>query len=287
MINMFDINNLFIRCFFVGSIGAKTENPDYKLWRFLCVDNIYKSLLRSKDIKEIILAVDWPLSWRKLYCKRYKESRKEIREKSGVNWREFFYQMDELLEDIQEHLPFKVIRVQHAEADDIIAVICMERRGKYTIISTDEDFLQISSPNIKVYNPLAAKYVTCQSTRAFIIEKCLTGQKKDDIFNIKTPLDWPADKRKPSFGKTQLNKVLKMGYQKWLEEEGLLERYKINKTLMDFTMIPKTIKTRILNIYDSYELPDPVNFYEFFNRNGYRAYVDEFDKVEKNLLKLY
>lgn len=287
MYNVFDINNLFIRCLFVGSIGAKTKNPDYKLWRFLCVDNIYKSLIRNSSVKGIILAVDYPLSWRKLYWTRYKESRKPARDKSGVNWEEFYIQMDNLLAEIQDHLPFKVIKVQNAEADDVIAVICTERNGQYTIISTDEDYLQLSSKDIKIYNPLKAKFVTCQSPRAFIIEKCLLGQKKDDIFNIKTPLDHPFGERKPALGKTQLKKILAKGYETWLEENDLIDRYKINKILMDFTMIPKTIKTRILNTYDSYVLPDPSKFYEFFQKNGYRAYLDDFHKVEQKLMSLY
>lgn len=286
MKNVFDINNLFIRCLFVKSIGVKTKNPDWKLWKFLCVDNIYKSLLRGK-VDGIVLAVDYPLSWRKLYWNRYKESRKPAREKSGVDWDQFYVHMDDLLADIQEHLPFKVIKVQNAEADDVIAVICMERKDKYTIISTDEDYLQLLSDDIKLYNPMKRKYMTCQSPRAFIIEKCLTGQSKDDIFNIKTPLDHPFGQRKPAFGKTQLNKVLKRGYIEWLEEEGLQERFQTNKVLMDFHMIPKTIKTRILNTYDPYELPDPAKFYEFFKMNNYKEYLENFDKVEQKLMTLY
>jgi hypothetical protein len=285
--NIFDTNNLFIRCLFVKSVGIKTNNPDYKLWKFLCIDNVYKSLIRNGSINEIILAIDYPVSWRKLYWDRYKESRKGARDKSGIDWQVFFGHMDDLLDEINEHLPFKVIKVQHAEADDVIAVICMERPSQYTIISTDEDYLQLSSQNIKIYNPLKAKYITCDSPRAFIIEKCLLGQKKDDIFNIKTPLDHPMGKRKPAFGKSQLQKIYKMGYEKWLEKNNLSERYTTNKVLMDFTEIPQTIKTRILNTYDSYMLPDPAKMYSFFEKNNYREYIDNFHTIEQKLMTLY
>ncbi len=287
MKNVFDVNNLFIRCLFSNSVGIKTKNPDWKLWRYLIIDNIYKSLSRNKNINEIILAVDFPLSWRKLYWNRYKESRKLARDKAGINWEEFYQHMDNLLEEITEHLPFKVIRVQNAEADDVIAVICMERKSKYTIISTDEDYLQLLSTNVNVFNPIKKKYMTCPSPKAFIIEKCLIGQKKDDIFNIRTPLDHPFGKRKPPFGKAQLKKIFEMGYMDWLEKEDLVERFNVNRVLMDFTKIPITIKTRILNTYDSYILPDPSNIYNFFNRNGFRSYLDDFDKVENRLLMLY
>lgn len=287
MKNLFDVNNLFIRCLFVTPVGIKTKNPDYRLWRFLCVDNIYKSLFKSPKINEIILAVDHPTSWRKLYWDRYKESRKGARDKSGIDWQEFYVQMDNLLAEITDYLPFKVIKVKNAEADDVIAVLCMERKDRYTIISTDEDYLQLSSDDIKLYNPLKHKYITCKSPRAFIIEKCLIGQKKDDIFNIKTPLDYPMKKKKPSFGKVQLEKVLRYGYEKWLEENAFTERFHTNRVLIDFNMIPKAIRTRILNTYDSYKLPDPDGFYEFFNKNGYTSYLENFDQVEKKLLSLY
>lgn len=284
---LFDGNNLLIRCFFVKSVGAMTLNPDYKLWKFLCIDSMYKSLIYNKNITEIILAIDYPKSWRKLYWDRYKESRKGKRDKQTVDWQMFFNQMDMLLEDITEHLPFKVLKLIHCEADDIIAVLCKERQGQYTIISTDEDFLQLSSPDVKIFNPLKRKFVTCQSPRAFIIEKCLTGQKKDDIFNILTPLDYPADKRKPSLGESKLRSILAIGYEKWLKNNNLTERYMVNKILMDFNCIPETIKTRILNTYDSYRLSDPSKIYEFFLRNGFREYIENFHQVEQQMMKLY
>lgn len=284
---MFDMNNLLIRCFFINPVGGKTPNPDWKLWKFLVIDNVYKSLTVNKKVEDVILAVDWPRSWRKIYWERYKESRKGQRDKSGVNWEVFYNRMDDLLDEVQSYLPFKVIKVQNAEADDVIAVICMERRGEYTIISTDEDYLQLQSKNIKIYNPLKRKFVTCESPRAFVIESCLKGQKKDDIFNIKTPIDWPKDVRKPAFGETQLKKVISYGYEKWLKENDLMDRYMINRTLMDFKMIPQVIKTRVLNTYDSYQLPDPSNFYEFFSKNNFKEYIDNFHYVENKLLTLY
>jgi len=285
---LYDGNNLFVRCFFVSSVGASTTNPDYKLWKFLVIDSLYRSLINNKSVTEIILAMDYPKSWRKLYWERYKESRKGKRDKqTGVDWREFFVQMDTFLEEIVEYLPFKVLKLTHCEADDVIAVLCIERNDQYTIVSTDEDFLQLSSSRVKIFNPLKRKYVTCISPRAFIIEKCLTGQSKDDIFNILTPLDYPADKRKPAFGQVKLNRILAVGYEKWLKDNNLTERFLVNRTLMDFNLIPTTIKTRILNTYDSYRLADPSNMYRFFEKNGFKEYVDNFHHVEQQMMRLY
>jgi hypothetical protein len=127
----------------------------------------------------------------------------------------------------------------------------------------------------------------CKDPEMFVIKKCLTGQSKDDIFNIKTPLNWPQGKRKPGFGDVSAQKVIEQGYQKWLIENKLEERFKINRILIDFNKIPNTIKTRILNTYNRYKLADPSNMYAFFDKNKMLSFLEDFSTVESKLLQLY
>jgi len=287
-VNLFDFNNLAIRTFLVKNVNAITDDPDLPLWKFYLIESIYKSLYRS-PADEVILAVDAKDPWRKSYWSRYKEHRKKRREESPIRWGIFFREYDKLCDEIIEHLPFKVIRVSGSEADDIIAVIATEYKEKiFTIISNDEDFLQLSGhANIKIYNPSKMDYVRTDNVPEFLLEKFFFGQKKDGIFNVKTPLDWPLDRRKPSFGEALFQKIKRSGYVEWLKDNGLEERFHTNRVLIDFDRIPRVIRSRIIKEYSEYKMPDPNKMKIFFEKNGLQSYLDNFHNVENRLAPLF
>jgi 5'-3' exonuclease len=288
-VNIFDFNNLAVRVFFSKDVEATSGTPNIQLWKYSVINSIYLSLFKD-DINEVILAVDFPKSWRKLYWNRYKESRKPARDKSPVDWNIFHDELNKFRLEIEHHLPFKILSTQYAEADDIIGIICRERQESYTIISTDEDYLQLCSDNVKIYNPNKTEFMECDDPEMFIVTKSLMGQPKDDIFNIKTPLDHPVGQRKPGFGIKSAEKVIKEGYKEWLKKENLEERYRFNRNLIDFSKIPSSIKFNIFNIlkkYDNYKMPDPSKIYTFFNKNKFTGFLEEFTKVEGKLLELY
>lgn len=291
---LFDLNNLAIRTFFVNDVGGHTVNPDFKLWKYMTFNSIYQSMFRIENLSEIIVAVDDRHSWRKMYFPRYKESRKPTRDKSDVDWDSFYAELSSFVEELRTHIPFKVIGVQSAEADDVIGILTLNKKedDDYFIISNDEDFLQLCSNKVKIYNPSKQTYMECNDIEEFIVLKSLTGQSKDDIFNIKTPLDWglteeTKGKRKPGFGVKSAEKVIKNGYEKWIKENKLEERFELNRNLIDFKKIPNTIKARVLGVYNGYKMADVENIYKFFKNNEFRGFLDEFEKVENMLLKLY
>jgi len=299
---LFDFNNLLFRNFFVKDINAHTENPDYMLWRYNVYNSLYQSLWANKGVTELVVAVDDKRSWRKSYFPRYKESRKKQRDKTDINWDELFKQVNMLIADLRHYMPFKVIKIQSSEADDIIAVLANVLTDfEIIIISNDEDYLQLCSDRIKVYNPKNKGYSVCNDTEEFLRKKYFTGQKKDDIFNIMTPNDWgqteeTKGKRKPGFGDAAYKKVLSEGPEKWLEKTHKNKSYgvvdvrsnlKRNKILMDFRYIPKTIQNRIIKAYNEYTFPPPSNIYQFFKKYEMRGFLERFSEVENKLLQLY
>jgi len=283
---IFDFNNLAVRNYCLPMVEAKGGIPNIQLWRFITIDAIIKSLSKYDQVSEVILAVDSPKTWRKLYWSRYKESRKTKRDTSQVDWNVFHKELDSFIEDIEQGLPFKVIKVENAEGDDVVAVLA-KCGSDVVVVSNDEDYLQLCSDKIKIYNPSKMMYTECLDTENFLQMKCLMGQSKDDIFNIITPIDHPIGKRKPGFGEVSAKKTLAYGLDKWLEEKKLVERYKLNRNLIDFDRIPKTIQTRILNTYKSYQLADPANIYPFFRDNGFKEHLENFEFVETKLMGLY
>ena len=74
---------------------------------------------------------------------------------------------------------------------------------------------------------------------------------------------------------------------KWLEENNLVERFNVNRTLIDFNRIPNVIKSRVLSSYNNYRMADPSRMYGFFNVNKFTGYLEDFTNVESKLLQLY
>ena len=297
-----DFNNLAFRSFFAKEVSAHTSNPDFALWRFIVFDCIYNLLCKINNTNEVVIAVDDKKSWRKSYFQRYKESRKKNRDKTDIYWDVLYSTMDSLAKDLRHHFPFKVIKVSAAEADDIIAVLCQELRKKCVIYSNDEDYFQLQSDRISIYNPKEKKIVKCGDPNEFLIKKCLMGQKKDDIFNVITPTNWgktegTKDKRKPGFGEKAAKKVLTEGYESWLEKSSEYKKFDTivnpkenfhrNRILIDFDKIPDVVRRRIGLTYDRYSFPPPTNMYKFFKMCEMQGYLDDYTRVENKLLTLY
>lgn len=289
-----DVSNLSMRNLFgPGVLKLDPSNPkkvidtDYELFRFRVFDSLYKSIKKSDNTREVILAIDDKSSWRKLYWTRYKSHRKSAREKLDFDWDNHFKQVDDFIDEIRTHIPFKVIHAKQAEADDVIGVLALNKPQEFRIISTDQDFLQLYSPRVTIHNPTTKLEMKHPNPELYIIEQCFVGQKKDNIYNIKTPLDWPEDKRKPGYGDAAWNKTLAFGWEEWLEKESLRERFEFNRNLIDFRKIPPTISKRILKVYDEYQKPDLEGIREFFKNHPWPDYVDNFTRVENTLMEVY
>lgn len=287
------MNNLVIRCVFNKDVCQKdTEGKlahiDWEHWKYLVFSSIYGSMYHVNDCTEIVLAIDDKRSWRKDVWKRYKESRKKKRDKKDFPWNEFFERYADLQAELKAHFPFKVLFVKNTEADDIIGVLVLNNENRSQIISADKDFLQLYDPaSCCIYNPMKRMHVMHPNPEMFLVEECLTGQAKDDIFNIKTPLDWPEGKRKPGFGPKALDKVIAYGWKQWLKDENLQERYEFNRDLMDFRRIPDDIQDKIFDTYHGYETPHPEKIYEFFKEHNWPEFLENLTNVENNLYKIY
>ena len=316
---IYDLNNLAVRCFFSTDVNGNSDSPDFNLWKYRVVEIVYYSLSKFKNVTEVILAIDDTHSWRKVFFPRYKESRKLKRSSDDIDWEEYYKHYEELYSSIGEFLPFKCIKQSRAEADDVIGVLAHYIQNEVIVVSNDSDYLQLCiGKKIKVWNPTKGEYVHLKESREdFITKLCLMGQKKDDIFNVITPNDYPFDLRKPGFGEAAAKKVLKEGLDTFLDKTKKLEKpkldenkkqevdeegnkiflykkefkprefFKRNQILIDFKCIPGIISENIKEKYDGYKLPNPNNFYSFFKDREWQGFLENYNKIELNLLSLY
>ena len=109
-----------------------------------------------KEYGELVLCYDSKNYWRREVFPYYKGTRKRDREKSKHNWNNIFDLLNKLKDEFRISLPYKVVEVDGAEADDIIAILVKEQglknirlqnnmqpAQKVLILSGDKDFIQL------------------------------------------------------------------------------------------------------------------------------------------------
>ncbi len=221
--------------------------------------------LRANRIKfnaewgELVLCCDNRTYWRREVFPYYKAHRKKAREKSGLNWPLIFECLNTVKSDLREYFPYKIIDVEGAEADDVIATLCLEARNyltglsdnplpeeKILILSGDKDFIQLHRNGIKQYDPVQKKWVTHPNPATYLKEHILKGDAGDGIPNVRS-LDntfVTGQRQKPVTGK------MIEEYNRTLDKEHRLYRnYLRNRQLIELTYTPVDIKNDILNQY--------------------------------------
>ena len=288
-----DMNNLAVRTVFIKDVTMKDKttkeviNIDWEYWKLIMFSSIYGSIFKIRDASSVVLAVDDRRSWRYDIWKRYKEDRKKKKKNDGFPWDTFFEKYNELLDELRDHMPFKVLRVKSAEADDIIGVIAQTITDPCEVISNDKDYLQLSSNRVKIYNPMTKKHVSHPNPEMFLIEQCLQGQAKDSITNVLVPHLWPEGKRRPGLGPKKAEKIFIYGWKQWLIDNGVYFRYDLNRILIDFNCIPLYIQDDVMDKYNNYEYPHPDNIWKFIKKQGWPDFIDGFNMLEQKMLRLY
>lgn len=147
--------------------------------------------------------------WRKDVYAGYKAGRKKGREESEINFAEVFQEIDGLITQIKENLPWKVIEVPKAEADDIMLVLAKEfnKYEKILIHSPDKDMIQAQRDNENVfqYSALTKKWIVPENKHDhmdhWIMEHVCLGDAGDEVPKVvdhtefsKAFLDYLSDK---------------------------------------------------------------------------------------------
>jgi 5'-3' exonuclease len=190
-----DFNHLCMRCFFV-------QNPEdikeygYQHFKFLVLNNIFKAV-EMFDPTEVVIGIDGRKVWRKQVWKYYKINRKLKRDASDINWAEYFEACLEFEDELDKFFPFKIVKSNYAEADDIAGVLASwpELNDVEKILMTsDTDYIQlIQFPNVKVYDQKNKRYLNAESPKDFLTKKCIMGDKKDYVPGIREVHHWKPE----------------------------------------------------------------------------------------------
>ncbi len=223
----------------------------------------------GKEYGDLVICCDGRKYWRRDVFEHYKANRKKMRDNSDLDWHLIFDTLNEMRQDIAQHFPWRVIHVDRAEADDIIAVMTewvqsndfvmeglVEEPQKILILSSDKDFKQLqlapfSSGNVRQWSPMRKKYIqaTKQEIIDFTVEHIVKGDTGDGIPNIlsKDDVFITGERQKPVSSK-RLTEFLEKGKDACRNDEEK-RNWNRNAMLVAFDNIPEDVKQCIVKTY--------------------------------------
>ena len=268
---------------------TKTNVIEEDLVRHMVLNSLRLYRNRFKDeYGELVLCYDSKHYWRRKAFPHYKGTRKKDRAESKFDWNAIFELLNKIRDEIRDHLPYKVIEVDGAGADDVIATLVKEQGmtnirlqnnmqppQKVLILSGDKDFIQLQKYRfVNQYNPIQKKFVNGIDPQQYIAEHVMKGDRSDGIPNFLSPGDtFVTGKRQRPLSKAKLAKWIDMSPEEFTDETTS-EYYERNLSLIDFDYIPKEVSEDIIDTYENTETPARGKMYPYFIQNKLNELLD-------------
>jgi 5'-3' exonuclease len=242
--------------------------------------------LRSYKVKfgdeygEMVIACDNTNYWRKQRFPYYKANRKKNIEASELNWKSIFECMNKIRAELKEYFPYRVLDVESAEADDIIATLVskfgteLNTGEKILILSGDKDFIQLHVyANVEQYDPTRKKWIKHDDPERYLHEHILKGDAGDGIPNVLSPdnVFVVGDRQRPLTAK-KLEKI--MGTDLEEMDTTLARNYSRNANLIDLSFTPDTIREKVMEQYNAQEGRDRSKLLNYFIANKLKNLTD-------------
>ena len=243
---------------------------------------------------EMVICCDGRKYWRKEFFEHYKGSRKKNRDASSLDWKLIFDTLSEMREDLDKYFPYKVLHVEAAEADDIIAVMAkwlqsnrqcikglVEEPQKILILSSDKDFKQLQLyPQVRQWSPMQKKYITAtaQEIKDFMVEHIVKGDTGDGVPNILSQDNiFMIAERQKTVSSKRLSEFIEKGFAACRDDTERRNWHR-NSTLVDFQHIPETVTNNIVDAYlNSSPQGDKMSIMQYLIDNRCRLLLDDIE----------
>ena len=245
-------------------VMGQAKYDDENLIRHMILNSIRMYRQKFKDYGDMVIVADGGGNWRKDVYPEYKGKRKQNRDESKIDWEKAFGNINMVLDEIKENMPWKVIHQWGCEADDSIAEITKwtQEFGNYEkvmIVSADHDFKQLQKfDNVEQFSPVTKKLVREDNPRLYQMEHILKGCSGDGVPNVLSDDDTLVTE-----GKRQ-NVLSKKKKEALLEDphalgEQVYRNYIRNKKMIVLTEeseCPDSVKKEIINKFEEQD-PHP------------------------------
>jgi hypothetical protein len=225
-----------------------------------------------REYGELVICYDSKHYWRRDYYPEYKASRKKTRNNSGHDWDDIFECLNMIKEEITDNFPYKVLEVYGAEADDIIAALCLELEfdnGNTLILSGDKDFVQLQTyNNVKQYSPITKKFINNGDPAEYLYEHILKGDTSDGVPNVLSPDNTFVDglRQKP-LSKKKIAEWAGPLCEQLLPNDEVRRNFQRNKKLIDLRESPKELFLECLKAYEDAPEGDRSKLLNYFIEN--------------------
>ena len=244
------ISNLMIQ------LGNHT-NADIEedLLRHMVLNSVRAYNVKFKnEFGEMIIACDAGNNWRRQIFPYYKANRRKNREKSEINWTSVFETLNKVRDELKDYFPYRVIRVDGAEADDIIGTLAQtygNTNEKILILSGDKDFVQLQAfMNVQQFDPVQKKWRKTNDVDKFMKEHIIRGDAGDGVPNFLSADDtFVVGARQKPISQKKLDQWLDADPKEFCDEK-MLRGYLRNQQLVDLNFIPPDIKKEVLAQYE-------------------------------------
>ena len=245
---------------------------------------LYNVQFRS-EFGEMIICMDAANNWRRDYYSFYKANRRKSRSNSVYDWDKIYSVLNSVRDEITTMSPFRCVRNDRCEADDVIATIVERKKSEepILIISPDRDFVQLQKfPNVKQYSNIQKKWIVPKVSPEYDLkEKVLKGDTGDGVPNVmsddcslmeenmrQTPL------RKNKF-ESLLNDPESLG-------TTIARRVIRNRDLIDLSRTPDDLKNQIYTQFEKKSIGSINTLINLFSKYKMKMLLEALPDFETN-----
>lgn len=253
---------------------------------------------KFKSYGDMVIAVDGRNNWRKQVFPYYKGNRKKSRDEDSFDWNEIWKIFDELYVGIKDGFPWKIIKVDVAEGDDVIAIVTKhvteksndfvwgeetsKEDEKVIVISSDGDFKQL------LKNPLVSQYchkkkklvkISKSEIETKITEHIVKGDSGDGIPNILSSDNCLVDGiRQNPLSKVRLDEFMING-ENACKNEVEKRNWKRNHMLVSFDAIPEHVSKEVIKELNNPQAGNKKTAMDFMFKHRLTRLVNELQDI--------
>jgi hypothetical protein len=270
----------------IGSIMgqlSRGEELSENLVKHIILNNlrVYRNKYKEADYGKMVICCD-SSSWRKDVFPEYKAARKTNRAKDKHDWQLIFDLIESTLQDLRENFPYAVIKIDSAEADDIIGALTVHKSipligEDVVIISADKDFIQLQAHgHVIQWSPMFNKMIKEDNPRKYLFEHLLKGDSSDGVPNANSHDDvFVTAARQTPMTKKAIEKY-------WNNRDDLenimkpnvFRNFMRNVQMIDLENTPDGIREAAINKYENYDYPARSNILTYLIEHRMKMLID-------------
>ena len=269
----------------IGSIMgqlSRGEELSENLVKHIILNNlrVYRNKYPESKHGKMVIACD-SYSWRKDVFPEYKAARKANRATDKHDWPLIFDLIESTLDDLRENFPYAVIKIDSAEADDIIGALTVHKADfggeDVVIISADKDFIQLQQyGHVEQWSPMFNKMIKEDNPRRYLFEHLLKGDSGDGVPNANSHDDvFTTGSRQTPMTQKAIDKYWdNRDDLEMIMKPNVFRNFMRNVQMIDLTNTQDGIREEAINKYENYVYPTRTNILTYLVEHRMKMLVD-------------